>query len=270
MATQKGDRWYPDYVNIGYRKIKLDPAKTPMENLWEVIRITCSIWLAKFRVYAYSREAIEELEQEFQLRTFLRLRDHVWKGTYRKDLSLYLNVRSAAWGCCSDTIRIWKQRNITIPNSTVSLDTPVKDQNPDGGNLTIGDSIASHEVPRLRTRYDITKNCEARCNKRLTLDDVEFGTSGYPQVWRAVTEAEWDYYLQSCSEFGLEPISKEEFLEKNFPPPGKTKSERALHKAEVAHNYWLKIKKDPVWRAKHRAWERLRYHRNKEKKKEQG
>lgn len=232
MPQQKGRRWYPDYVSIGYKKIRLDPAKTPMQNLWEVIRISCSIWLAKYHVYAYTSEAIEELEQELQMRTFLRFRDHVWRGTYRKDLSLYLNVRSAAWGVCSNVIKLWKDDNIIIPSNTISLDAPVTNQNYEGGVLTLADTFASHQTPKLLTSYDGKLQSAYKQGKRHSLDEVQRGSKEFTQVWKAITEEQFDYYLQSCYEYGIEPLSHDDFIAKNFPPRGMTKQEKAIKRAK--------------------------------------
>lgn len=270
MAEQHGERWYPDRYTIGSKKLLLDPSKTWQENVFYFIDVTVAIWLARAGVWAYDKELIEELEQECRVRTYLYLRDIVCRKKYNTACSFYCNVRGCAWACVSNCIGTWKHRHIDISNKLVSLDTPVTSQNNEGDELTIGDSIASHEARRLRTDYDIIKDCDARHSRRLTLDDVEIGQPGYPRVWYAVTEAEWDNYLQSCSEFGLEPISKEEFIQKNFPPPGRTKSERELHRAELGHKYWLEHKDDPVWREKHRASCRQRYYRRKAKQKEQG
>lgn len=245
-AVQKGNRWYPEYVSIGYRKIKLDPAKTPMQNLWEVIRVSCSIWLAKYRVYAYSREAIEELEQEFQMRTFLRLRDHVWRGTYRRDLSLYLNVRSAAWGVCSNVIKLWKDTNIIEPSLTLDIDEPIASpSNRPGSNaLTLGETFASHLVPKLWTLSDGKLQSAYKQGKRHSLDDVPRGSKSYHQVWRAITEEQYDYYLQSCEDYGLEPLDHDAFIEKNFPPGGLTKTEKAIRKAKFSIHMAKSTKKD--------------------------
>lgn len=245
-AVQKGNRWYPEYVSIGYRKIKLDPAKTPMQNLWEVIRVSCSIWLAKYRVYAYSREAIDELEQEFQMRTFLRLRDHVWRGTYRRDLSLYLNVRSAAWGVCSNVIKLWKDTNIIEPSLTLDIDEPIASpSNRPGSNaLTLGDTFASHLVPKLRTTYDGILQTSYRRGKKHSLDEVERGSKEYHQVWRAITEEQYDYYLQSCYEYGIDPLDHDAFIAQNFPAPGMTKREKALKKAKEKWTASMQKKKE--------------------------
>ena len=243
MAEQHGDRWYPTRYTIGHRKLLLSPDKTPMENLWWLIDICCGIWLAKFRVFAYERSVIEELEQEFRMRTFLRLRDHVWRGTYRRDLSLYLNTRSAAYGCCSDVLSTWKERNINRPAKWLNIDMPFDaDAKSVSDSTTLADTLASHKVTKLRTKYDTICDCQRKCKGWKNLDEVERGQRGYGAVWHAVTEAEWDYYLQSCSEFGIQPISKEEFLEKNFPPPRKTPRERRFYKAKWQSNYNRKKK----------------------------
>lgn len=239
MAWQSGNRWYPDRYTVGHRKLLLDPKKTPMENLWFLIDVCCSIWLAKYGIYGYTKESVEELEQECRLLTFLRLRKHVRKKTYRTDLSVYLNTRWCAWGAVPNVIESWKIRHIDIRNKLVSLDMPVKSQNDEGDELTLGDSLASHEVKRLRTRYDTVKDHDEKYKVRRTLDDVKIGQNGYQQVWYTVTEAEWDNYLQTCDEFGLEHISKEEFIAKNFPPLSKFKSEKELNKSK-----WRRKKKE--------------------------
>lgn len=209
-----------------------------MENLWWLISICCGIWLAKFRVYAYEQTVIEELEQEFRMRTFLRLRDHVWRGTYRRDLSLYLNVRSAAWGCCSDTLSTWKERNINRPAKWLNIDMPFDaDAKSVSDSTTFGDTLASHKVIKLRTKYDTICDCQRKCKGRKNLDEVTRGERGYKSVWYAITESEWDYYLQSCEEFCIQPISKSEFLEKNFPPPKLSPRERRFAKASWQSNY---------------------------------
>jgi hypothetical protein len=243
MAEQHGNRWYPTRYTIGHRKLLLDPNKTPMENLWNLISTCCGIWLAKFRVFAYERSVIEELEQEFRMRTFLRLRDHVWRGTYRKDLSLYLNTRSAAYGCCSDVLSTWKERNINRPAKWINIDRPFDaDAKSVSDSTTLGDTLASHKVTKLRTKYDTICDCQRKCKGSKNLDEVERGQRGYGAVWHAVTESEWDYYLQSCDEFGLEPISKEEFLQKNFPPSKRTDRERKFAKAKWQSDYRSKQK----------------------------
>lgn len=209
-----------------------------MENLWDLISTCCGIWLAKFRVFAYERSVIEELEQEFRMRTFLRLRDHVWRGTYRKDLSLYLNTRSAAYGCCSNTIKLWHDKNVLEPSLTIDIDAPLTGPHVKSDDLTLADTLATHNASKLRTRYDMINDAQyKRGVGTKTLDDVTRGAVGYKSVWYAVTEAEWDYYLQSCEEFGIQPISKEEFLQKNFPPSKRTARERQFAKAKWQHDY---------------------------------
>lgn len=235
MAFQVGNRWYPDRYTIGHRKLLLDPQKSPMENLWWLISICCGVWLAKYRVYAYSREAVEELEQELQLRTFLRLRDHVWRGTYRKDLSLYLNTRSAAWGVCSNVIKLWHDKNILEPSLTLDIDRPIDSPNsrPGDAAMTLGETFASHLVPKLWTVSDGKLQTSYRQGKKHSLDEVERGSKDYHQVWRAITEEQYDYYLQSCEDYGLEPLDHDAFIEKNFPPPGLTKEEKAIRQAKA-------------------------------------
>lgn len=235
MAWQSGNRWYPDRYTIGNRKLLLSPDKTPMENLWWLIDICCGVWLAKYRVYAYSREAVEELEQELRMRTFLRFRDHVWRKTYRTDLSLYLNVRSAAWGVCSNVIKLWRDKNILAPSLTLDIDRPIDNPNrgPSDAAMTLGETFASHLVPKLWTVSDGKLQSAYKQGKRHSLDEVSRGAKDYHQVWTAITEEQYDYYLQSCDEYGLAPLSHDDFIAKNFPPPGLTKAEKAIRQAKA-------------------------------------
>ena len=244
MAHQRGKWWYPDYHNVGHRKLLLDPRKTPMENLWWLIDVCCAIWLARSKVWATTKESIEELEQQYRLNTFLRFRNHVWQGKYHHEYSIYINVRSAAWGCLSQTIQAWKTRTIDIPNKLVDIDMRLESPNGRHGENceTLADTLASHKVTKLRTKYDTICDCQRKCKGRKELEEVERGERGYGPVWYAVTESEWDYYLQSCDEFGLEPISKEEFLQKNFPPSKRTARERQFAKAKWQSDYRSKQK----------------------------
>lgn len=195
--------------------------------------------MARAGVWSHDKSLIEELEQECRVRTYLYLRDIVCRKKYNTKYSFYCNVRGCAWACVSNCIGTWQHRHIDISNKLVSLDTPVQSQNNEGDELTLGDSLASHEAQRLRTQYDLVKDCDVLHNKQLTLDDVEIGQPGYPRVWYTVTEAEWDNYLQTCDEFGIAHLSKEEFIAKNFPPLSKFRSEKELNKSK-----WLRKKKE--------------------------
>jgi len=238
MAEQHGERWYPTYYDIGTKRILLRSDWTWQENVWHFIDITVGIFLAKAKVWSYERELIEELEQTCKLRTYLRLKDIVHRGMYAHHLSFYLNCRSCAWAAVSNVIYLWKQYAVTVPALTVDIDAPITGPHVKSDDLSLADTLATHEVPKLRTRYDMINDVQIKRGVGTkTLDDVTRGTVGYKSVWYAVTESEWDYYLQSCEEFNIQPISKEEFLEKNFPPSKMTDRERKFYKAKWQKNY---------------------------------
>lgn len=208
MAHQVGNRWYPDFVGVRYDRVELDPALTPMENLWRVIYICCAIWLAKYRVFGYEQSTVEELEQEFRLRTFLRLRDHVRNGSYRKDLTLYLNTRSAAWGVCTNVLELWGAKNIIIPSKSLSIDLPVSVDGVVSDELTLGDSLASHEARKLclvnksyNKKESWTLMTRRRDQNRRLKKDVQ---------------DMYDAYVEDCLEFFVEPVSREQFIDKNL------------------------------------------------------
>jgi hypothetical protein len=238
MAEQHGNRWYPTYYNVGTKRILLRSDWTWQENVWHFINITVGIWLAKAKVWSYDRELIEELEQTCKLRTYLRLKDIVHRGLYARHLSFYLNCRSCAWAAVSNVIYLWQQYAVEIPALTVDIDTPITGPGVKSDDLSLADTLTTHNTPKLRTRYDMINDVQIKRGVGTkTLDDVTRGTVGYKAVWYAVTEAEWDYYLQSCEEFNIQPISKEEFLEKNFPPSKMTDRERKFYKAQWQSDY---------------------------------
>jgi hypothetical protein len=227
MAYQKGIRYYPDYYDVGSKKLLLDPSKSWQENVWYFVCITAGIWLSRSKVWSYDRGLIEELEQTCRMRTYLRLRDIVCDGLYDRRWSFYLNCRGAAWAAVSNCIAVWKRYALTIPDKLVSIDAPIDGQNDVGDELTVGDSIASHEAQRLRTVGDFSRYTNMG---EKGLDELEQFSPGWRSVWSAVTEEAWEYYQQSCVDYGLEPMSKEDFLAKNFPPRKKPKPFREKRK----------------------------------------
>lgn len=232
MAEQRGQRWYPTYYNVGTKRILLRPDWTWQENVWHFIDITVGIFLAKAKVWSYDRELIEELEQTCKLRTYLRLKDIVHRGLYAYEFSFYHNCRSCAWAAVSNVIYLWKHYVVEIPALTVDIDAPITGPNVKSDDLSLADTLATHEVTKLRTSYDCKLQSAYKRGKKHSLDDVQRGSKEFPQVWRAITEEQYDYYLQSCVEYGIEPLDHDSFIKKNFPPVGMTKREKAIKRAK--------------------------------------
>lgn len=266
MAEQRGNRWYPTYYDISNKKMLIDPNKSPSENIWWFIEVCVGIWLSKYRIYAFDKTAIEDLEQSARLTCYLRLRKHVRDGTYRRDLSFYLNVRGAAFGSVPDTIRGWKLRYVDIPNKLIAIDTPIDGPAVKSEELTLADTLASHKVTKLCLSTDKTiyyrvphwTDLKRQCDKCAWI--------------RRDMREQYDKYTEDCEELGIAPVSYETYIENSLTEEEK----EIIHykrstRAEYQHQYWERRKQDPVWRAKQRASARERalaiYHR---KKKEQG
>ena len=243
MAEQRGQKWYPTYYNVGNKRILLRSDWTWQQNVWHFIDITVGIFLAKAKVWSYERELIEELEQTCKLRTYLRLKDIVHRGLYAHNLSFYLNCRSCAWAAVSNVIAIWKHYAVDVPALTVDIDATITGQSIKSDDLSLGDTLATHKVAKLRTHADTLQDTAYKYGKRHTLEGIRPGERGYVSAWIAITESEWDYYLQSCDEFGIEPISKDEFIQRNFPEDGRTSSEKLRnYKREWARKHKQKKK----------------------------
>jgi hypothetical protein len=175
---------------------------------------------------------IEELEQTCRLRTYLRLKDIVHRGLYDKSRSFYLNCRGCAWAGVSNALYLWKQYAVTLPALTVDIDAPITGPGVKSDDLSLADTLATHNVTKLCTKSDGILQSAYKRGKKHSLAEVSRGSKEFPQVWHAITEEQFDYYLQSCEEYGIEPLDHDAFIAKNFPPVGLSKRERALKRAK--------------------------------------
>ena len=225
--TDKGvPIWKPDRVTMR-GKFRLDPQKTPMENLWACIRIQASIWLAKYKVYSLDgHDEVDDLFYALMLRIFLDVRRKVWDGTYRRDLSLYLNVRSSAWAVTGNLLKRWRAEQITR-KETLNLDQLLLGD-PDNSLKTLADTV-SYEKGYLSYVSDNEANnrrcAEYRAKHRAKVQ----GTLVYKQKSEAMLKAmqrvrdakeqqdEYDKYLSDCEFFGIsDRLDYESFIRQNY------------------------------------------------------
>jgi len=206
--------WRPDQITVG--KFELDPKQTPMENLFRLCRAQASIWLAKYGVYSYDGpEVVDDLLASLTLSIFLDLRRKVWDGTYRKDLTLYLNARSSAWGLTGNFIKHWTQEQEQI-HSLLDVDQFVGDSDvPLGDLLTYENNRLSYK--RKGEAKEIRREIQ-RANQKTPTPHQR----AMRQYWakRHGVQAHEDaylHYLEDCEEFGVDPMSREDFLAANFP-----------------------------------------------------
>ena len=225
--TDKGvPIWKPDRVTVR-GKVLLDPSLSPMENLFNVIRIQASIWLTKYKVYSLDGpEEVDDLYYSLILRIFLDVRRKVWDGTYRRDLSLYLNVRSSAWAVTANVLKRWRAEQITR-KETLNFDQLLLG-NPDSSLKTLGDTI-SYEEGYLSYVSDNEANNRRCAEYRAKHRAKVANTLVYKQKSEAMLRAmqkvrdakeqqdEYDRYLSDCEFFGIEDhLDYESFIRQNY------------------------------------------------------
>ena len=226
--TDKGIRiWKPDRVTLR-GKFQLDPDLSPMENLWNVIRIQASIWLAKYKVYSLDGpEEVDDLFYALMLRIFLELRRKVWDGTYRRDLSLYLNVRSSAWAVTGNMLKQWRSEQ-EKRKETLHMDQLLLGE-PDSAPKTLGDTISYEEAfLSYRSQSEINKESKRRQRQRhnaKSLADPSVNVLKREAMLKRMQKVrdakeqqdEYDRYVSECEFFGLaDHLDYESFVRQNY------------------------------------------------------
>lgn len=215
--------WRPDDITIG--KFRLDPGKSPMENLWDLINAQTSIWLNKYHVWSYDKSDIEALEQDMRMAVFIKFRQRVWDGEYDRRYSLYLNVRSVAWSVCSNCIRFFT-RDIEQRNNCISSDLFI--QGGDEEDSRIVDTLTENDIGRYYSpieRRRVSDNKRKRARREAAARESDplkrrireslfrrFSELNNPQIRRNA----YDDYLGECEFFGIEALDYQSFVRQNF------------------------------------------------------
>lgn len=182
----------PTYESVG--KMLINPQKPPLEELWRFLRSCVQVWLCKSKIYSTSREEIEDLEQRCLYESYNVFRRNVLTKTYKREYSLYLNVRSACWEATHHVLeQYWndkrKRRDITC-----SLNSCVCD------NGTEYINSISHANTFL-TESDKTRKVRKDLNRVMKSD---------------IVDAYWQY-VETCYEMGiLDVLDEDEWITKNF------------------------------------------------------
>lgn len=213
--------WRPDDITIG--TFRLDPAKSPMENLWDLIYAQTSIWLNKYQVWSYDKSDIEALEQDLRMAIFIKFRQRVCDGEYDRRYSLYLNVRSVAWSVCSHCIKLFL-KDIEQRNNCISSDLFI--QGCDGEDMRIVDTLTENDIGKYystcerKRDYDNKRKYDRRHSKdpdpiRQRRRDAMlryFNRIKNPQY----RQNAYDDYLGECEFFGIRPLDYQSFVRQNF------------------------------------------------------
>ena len=194
--------WYPEYYKIR-GPVLLDPELSPMENAWRVVDICSSVWLNKFHVWAERKEDMEDLEMSARLITMKELIRRVKNGLYDRNYSFYMNTRSCCFskmqhGIIEPWVKHIKEREGMLDgNAPASLTKCDED-------FTLYDVVSTKPMHRWFTEAERRYQCK---------DWWEFGREGDRlRVLQKQIDGEYDDYCSDCSEFGVAPISKEQFI----------------------------------------------------------
>lgn len=201
--------FWPERCALGKRKILLDPALTPMENLWRIIKAVSLMRLTSMRLQAYTYEDMADLESMVMYATYAKLRRMLADGTYNRKFSLYLNVRAACWGMCQHVVTTWigdlrKRDNLIDGYGNVSRS--------DHGAVTLFDTLSSCNSTKLLTGSEYYSR---------HAKPVPWSSYVRPcdrtSALRKETRKAYDEYTEECFLYGIDNVvSYDEFVRKNY------------------------------------------------------
>ena len=245
--------WVPDMVTASRANTRLVNCPNLLDNVWRLIYISCSVWLNKYRVFAYSKEEMEDIEHDAQVRAYSYLLDKVRSGSYRRDLSLYLNIRSACLCAVGIYIHSVHTNKFKAQRETISL-AHVDAENGEGWLST----LASESVPRMMTAWDAIQASKRRTTQKALAEDcpVNVRRARDTRVEARRRDEAYNEYVEDCVELGIDYISRDAFEESNYgdvlhtqyvPTPGagagKTQLERTEAEREEMRRYWRESKR---------------------------
>ena len=246
------DIWVPDMVTANRETTRLVDCPNLLENCWRLIYISCSVWLNKYRVFAYSKEEMEDIEHDAQIRAYVYLLEKVRSGSYRRDLSLYLNIRS----CCQCAVGMYVHtchtEKFKANRNTISL-AHVDAENGEGWLST----LASESVPRMMTAWDAIQASKNRTRKPISDDcPINVRKASSTRVEARRRDEAYNEYVEDCVELGIDYISRDDFEQSNYgnvlqttyvprPSSGAAKSqlERTEAEREEMRRYWRESKR---------------------------
>lgn len=179
----------------------INPKAKPLDEVWRFLKACVDVWLSKMKIYSYSKELMEDLETDALCESYRYLVTRVVDGTYRRDLSFYLNCRSAAWtGCKSAADKFGSRKK--KDEALCSIYDNISDS-----NVRIVDSLVGRNLMTESDWQTLYKE-RGKAYKPATRKD-------------AVERQRWDEYfryIEDCVELGVEAVkSFEEFTKSEQP-----------------------------------------------------
>lgn len=239
--------WIPDPVTVTRENTKLIDCPDLLSNVWRLINLSVNVWMSKYKVFARSREEMDDAVADCEIKAYQYLLTKVRTKEYRRDLSLYLNIRS----CCQSAVGMYLHKLGTnkdkLRRETISLG------HDDGGGWL--ETLATESVPKMMTKSDAIKATKLR--QRIAHPEIDH-TPPSKAIEARRRDAAYQEYLEDCYELGVTPIGQIEFEQNNYadvldekpniapriPTYGKRlQSERTPEQREKMRDYWREYKR---------------------------
>lgn len=249
--------WWPDYYKVD--DVQLDPKLTPMENCWRIIDLQVSVWLNKYKTFAYTEDRMIDLEQSCRVAVYSELLRRVRLGQYDRKFNFWCNVRSCAWSCIGRVIKQWRYQDI-IHTNEIDGNAIVNDDPASHSRETFFDMIPTESVPKFRT--------DSEYNTKITDWHEAIRKCDQQRILNETIVDDYSRYCEDCDELGVAPIDKVTFVINSY-----TNEEHELMKYEPPkrtqynRKYMQKLKSDPARLERIRAYDRA-YHAKRKAEKE--
>lgn len=204
--------WIPTPVVATRESTKLVDCPNLLDNVWRLAYICSHVWMSKYRLFAYTKEDMEDIENHCLLNTYTVFLTMVRTGSYSREHSMYLNMRSAAWSAVGCYMHSKKTQKAKLAAETISLGHVDTDNGGEGWLST----VASERVPRMMTDYDLRRATAERVKRKKALNSTRKVNEKLSiaarnrMAKRAEENAYWEY-LEECAEFGIDAVDRDSF-----------------------------------------------------------
>ena len=195
--------WRPDTCTVP-KHMLIDPQAKPMDEVWRFVKTCCQVFMAKWRVWSYRKEDIDELEQNIYMHCYFLLVWRVRNGRYNRQYSFYHNVRSCAMSTVASEVRAWLPK---IKDKLNNVDIECRVVGSEGSGVRLIDTLSAK--PAWKTPG------EAKDRRHSCLPDKV--TQREAKTLRRYIDADYNAYLDDCEEFGISSrLSLQEYIQSNY------------------------------------------------------
>lgn len=164
------------------------------------------MFMAKWRIWSYSKDDVDELEQNIYMHCYFLLVWRVRNGRYNRQYSFYHNVRSCAMSTVASEVRSWLPKIKTKLN-LVNIEKTVEGTEA----LRLIDTLS--ERPQWKTSGETKEICNGRRYRDLP-DKV---TQKNAQTLRRYIDADYAAYIDDCEEFCISTrLTLDEYIKSNY------------------------------------------------------